>query len=98
MLELADLVVETGTRRVRRAGREIELTKLEFDLLALLVGNTPNVLTREVLHDRVWGHDGSYMSNSLEVAVSNLRRKLGGDDLGPLIHTVRGVGYVARAG
>lgn len=96
VLELADLSIEMGTRRVRRAGTDVELTKLEFDLLALLVTNSPNVLTREVLHDRVWGHDGSFMSNSLEVAVSHLRRKLAGDDLEPLIHTVRGVGYVAR--
>ena len=97
-LELDDLVIEVGTRQVRRCGRALELTKLEFDLLTLLVGNSPNVLTREVLHDRVWGHDGSFMSNSLEVAVSHLRRKLASDDLGALIHTVRGVGYVARSG
>lgn len=93
---IADLTLDPGTRRVQRGGTEIELTRLEFDLLELLVANSPRVLTREVIHDRVWGHDGSFMSNSLEVAISQLRRKLDADPARRLIHTVRGVGYVVR--
>jgi DNA-binding response OmpR family regulator len=96
VLTVADLVVDPATRRVERGGEEVELTRLEFDLLALLVSNSPRVLTREVLHDRVWGHDGTFMSNSLEVAISQLRRKVDADTDRRLIHTVRGVGYVVR--
>ncbi|MEM9036905.1 MAG: response regulator transcription factor [Actinomycetota bacterium] len=93
---IADLSLDPGTRRVERSGEEVELTRLEFDLLELLVSNSPRVLTREVIHDRVWGHDGTFMSNSLEVAISQLRRKLDADPEHRLIHTVRGVGYVVR--
>ena len=93
---LGDLVVDGDRREASRAGRALVLTKLEFDLVRLLVENSPRVLTREVLHDRVWGYDGEHMSNSLEVAVSQVRRKLEADGMPRIIHTVRGVGYVAR--
>ncbi len=95
-LRLGELVLDAETREVHRAGSRLDLTKLEFDLLHLLLANSPRVLTRDVIHERVWGYDGDHMSNSLEVAVSQLRRKLEADRGERLIHTVRGVGYVAK--
>ena len=94
---LDDVIVDVDRREATRAGRPLRLTKLVFDLVRLLVENSPRVLTRDVLHDRVWGYDGEHMSNSLEVAVSQLRRKLEAAGEPRLIHTVRGVGYVARS-
>ena len=97
VLRLADLVSDPSARRVTRAGRMIDVTKLEFDLLRLLVANADVVLRREAIHDAIWGHDDDLGSNSLEVFVSALRRKTEVGDAPRLIHTVRGVGYVARA-
>lgn len=96
VLTLGDLVIDVDRREVSRDGEPMPLTKLEFDLAHLLVANSPRVLTREVIHDRVWGYDGEHMSNSLEVAISQLRRKLEASRRSRLVHTVRGVGYVAR--
>jgi two-component system response regulator MprA len=95
-LELDDLTIDPELRQVERAGRQIELTKIEFDLLALLVANTPRVLPRDVILERVWGYDLDLGSNSLEVFVSNLRRKTEVGDRPRLIQTIRGVGYAAR--
>ena len=94
--ELGALVIDPGTRTVTRSGTPIELTKFEFELLYLLVLNAPMVLSRDVLYERVWGHDQENASNSLEVFVSQLRRKLEADGGDRLIHTVRGIGYSAR--
>ena len=94
--ELGDLVIDPGTRTVIRSGTLVDLTKFEFELLHLLVVNAPLVLSRDVLYERVWGHDQEHASNSLEVFVSQLRRKLEADGGDRLIHTVRGVGYSAR--
>lgn len=88
--------LERAARRVTVSGREVELTKLEYDLLELLVDHADQVMTRAIIHDRVWGHDGGYGSNTLEVLVSGLRRKLEIDGADRIVHTVRGVGYVAR--
>jgi two-component system response regulator MprA len=96
--ELDDLVVDLDHRDARRGGRTLDLTKIEFDLLWLLVSNSPIVLRREVIHDHIWGYDQDHMSNSLEVFVSQLRRKTEAGGAGRVIHTVRGVGYVARLG
>ena len=93
---VGDLVVDAAARRAWRAGHSVELTKREFDLLELLVANAGTVLTRDDLHRTVWGYDEDLGSNSLEVFVSALRRKTEADGLPRLIHTVRGVGYVAR--
>jgi two-component system response regulator MprA len=95
-LELDDLVVDPASRLVRRKGDPIELTKIEFDLLELLVSNTNIVLTRDIIQERIWGHDDDLGSNSLEVFVSSLRRKTEAGGRRRLIHTVRGVGYTAR--
>lgn len=95
-VELGDLVIDVGTRRVTRSGAPIDLTKFEFELLHLLVANAPMVLSRDQLYQRVWGYDQENASNSLEVFISQLRRKLEADGGDRLIHTVRGIGYTAR--
>jgi two-component system response regulator MprA len=95
-LTFSDLSLDPETRRIERDGREIELTKTEFDLLELLMLNAGIVLTREVIYDRIWGYDFGTSSNSLDVYIGYLRRKTEGEGESRLIHTVRGVGYVLR--
>ncbi|MHB8664011.1 MAG: response regulator transcription factor [Acidimicrobiales bacterium] len=95
-LRVADLSLEPSTRVVRRGERLIELTRTEFNLLELLLRNHGQVLTRELIFDRVWGYDFGANSNSLEVYVGYLRRKTEAEGEPRLIHTVRGVGYVLR--
>ncbi len=90
VLSLADLVMDTAAHTVRRAAREIELSRTEFALLEVLLRNAGQALPRETLIDRVWGHQSS---NSLKVYIRYLRRKLDAVNEPPLIHTVRGVGY-----
>jgi len=96
VLRLADLTLEPNTRTVTRGERNIELTKTEFDLLELLLHNAGIVLTREVIYERIWGYDFETTSNSLDVYVGYLRRKTEEAGEARLVHTVRGVGYVAR--
>jgi two-component system response regulator MprA len=95
-LQVADLVLDPAARRVTRGGRELDLTKTEFDLLELLIFNAGIVLTREVIYERVWGMEFATSSNSIDVYVGYLRRKTEADEGSRLIHTVRGVGYVVR--
>jgi two-component system response regulator MprA len=95
-LEFADLSLDTGTRVVRRGGREMELTRTEFSLLELFLRNPRQVLTRSLIFERVWGYDFGPTSNSLEVYVGYLRRKTEADGEPRLIYTVRGVGYALR--
>jgi two-component system response regulator MprA len=96
VLEFADVRLDHRAHEVRRGGREIELTRTEFLLLDLFLRNPRLVLERATIFERVWGYDFGPSSNSLEVYVGYLRRKLecGGEPR--LIHTVRGVGYVMR--
>ena len=96
-LQVADLVVDAATRHVTRGGEPIELTKLEFDLLELLIRNAGIVLSREVIYERIWGYDFGTGSKSLDVYVGYLRRKTEAGDKPRLIHTVRGFGYTLRA-
>jgi two-component system response regulator MprA len=96
MLTFADLTLDPGTREVRRGDRPIELTRTEFLLLELFLRNPRQVLTRDVIFDRVWGYDFGPASNSLEVYVGYLRRKTEAGGEPRLIHTVRGVGYALR--
>ena len=95
-LHLGDLSLDPSARRVFRRDREIDLTKTEFDLLELLMFNARIVLPRDVIMDRIWGYDFETSSNPLEVYIGYLRRKLEASGEPRLIHTVRGVGYVAR--
>lgn len=96
VLAFGDLRLDTASMRAWRGDRELELTRTEYDLLALFLANPDRVLTRDVLHDRVWGYDAGTSSNTLEVYVGYLRRKLEVDGEPRLVHTVRGVGYVLR--
>ena len=96
-LTLGDLTLDPGTRVVTRAGMPIELTRTEYQLLEMFLRNPGQVLTRELIFDRVWGYDFGVNSNSLDVYIGYLRRKTEAGEKPRLIHTVRGVGYVARA-
>lgn len=98
VLGYADLTMDTSARRVTRGNAVIDLTKIEFDLLELLLRNAEQVLSYEVIRDRVWGYGTSPESNALQVFVSLLRRKLEDGDRSRLLHNVRGVGYVLRTG
>jgi len=92
----ADLVLDPQRRRVTRDHVELDLTKTEFDLLALLMSNTGIVLTREVIYERIWGYDFETSSKSLDVYIGYLRRKTEAGGQARIIHTVRGVGYALR--
>ena len=95
-LRVADLVLDTAGRRGSRNGREIELTKTEFDLLELLVRNEGVVLDQSTIYERIWGYDFGPDSKNLAVYIGYLRRKTEIDGESRLVHTVRGVGYVLR--
>ncbi len=95
-VQVADLHLHRASRRVSRGGADITLTRIEFDLLELMMANVEMVMTRELIHTSVWGHDAEYGSNSLQVFISGLRRKIAPDGQDQLIHTVRGIGYVIR--
>lgn len=95
-LEVHGLSLDPTTRQVFRDGREIVLTKTEFDLLELLMRNAGIVLTREQVYEDIWGYDFESSSNSLDVYIGYLRRKTEAGGEPRLIQTVRGVGYVLR--
>jgi len=95
-LTLGDLELDPRARTVTRGGYAIDLTRTEYELLELFLRNPGQVLTRELIFDRVWGYDFGNTSNSLDVYIGYLRRKTELEGLPRLIHTVRGVGYVAR--
>ncbi|HWQ03845.1 MAG TPA: response regulator transcription factor [Longilinea sp.] len=96
LLSFADLTLDTSTRQASRHGRTISLTAKEYDLLELFMRHPRQVLTREMIFDRVWGYDFGGESNVLDVYIRYLRQKLEIEDELRLIHTVRGVGYVLR--
>ncbi|MET9965083.1 response regulator transcription factor [Streptomyces sp. NPDC006356] len=96
LIEAAGLRMDPQARRVWRGGRELELTRTEFELLELLVRNAGIVLDHATIYDRIWGYDFGPGSKNLAVYVGYLRRKLDEPGAPQLIHTVRGVGYVLR--
>jgi two-component system, OmpR family, response regulator MprA len=96
VLLLADLSLDPASREVTRGERRLRLTRTEFSLLELLLRHPRQVLTRDRILDEVWGYDFPTSANSLEVYVGYLRRKTEAHGEPRLIHTVRGVGYVAR--
>lgn len=95
-LTYGGLALDPVTRDVSIGGEPVTTTRLEFALLELFLRHPRQVLTREVIFDRVWGYDFGSNSNSLEVYVGYLRRKTERENSPRLIHTVRGVGYVLR--
>ena len=96
-VQLLDVRLDQTSRRVWRGEREIELSKTEFDLLELLLRNQGIVLDHSTIYDRIWGYDFGPDSKNLAVYISYLRRKLELPGEAKVIHTVRGVGYSARA-
>ena len=92
-LAYRDLRLDLGSRLAHRGERTLELTRTEQRLLELLLRNPEQVLPREMIYERVWGHDISETSNSLDVYVGYLRRKTEECGEPRLIHTVRGVGF-----
>ncbi len=96
VLTFLDLKLDTGSRQASRDERLISLTAKEYELLDLFMRHPRQVLTREMIFDRVWGYDFGGQSNVLEVYIRYLRQKLESGDEARLIQTVRGVGYVLR--
>jgi two-component system, OmpR family, response regulator MprA len=96
LLSVADLELDLATRHCQRAGRPIQLTTKEFDLLELFMRHPNQVLTRDIIYDRVWDYDFAGESNIIDVYVRYLRAKTEEAGGSRLIHTVRGVGYVLR--
>jgi two-component system, OmpR family, response regulator MprA len=95
-LVVGDLTLNPDSREVRRGEREIELTNREFELLEYLAHNQKLVVSRERLLEEVWGYDPTDETNTIDVFISNLRRKLEGGGEERLLHTKRGAGYVLR--
>jgi two-component system response regulator MprA len=95
-LTVGDLKLNPDTREVHRREREIELTNREFELLEYLMRNERLVVSRERLLDEVWGYDPMAPTNTIDVFISNLRRKLEADGEQRLLHTKRGAGYVLK--
>ncbi|MEK3833453.1 MULTISPECIES: response regulator transcription factor [unclassified Paenibacillus] len=96
LLMADDLELNEATREVKRAGRSIELTPREFDLLVYLLKNKRQVLNREQIMAAVWGYDYYGDTNIVDVYIRYVRKKITLDHQPELIHTVRGVGYVLK--
>jgi two-component system, OmpR family, response regulator MprA len=96
-LACGDLRLNPDTHEVARGERSIDLTQREFELLEYLMRNERIVISRQRLLDEVWGYDPFSTTNTIEVFVSNLRRKLEAGGEPRLLHTIRGAGYVLRA-
>ncbi len=94
VLRFANLTLDTGSHMVRRGGREVALTSLEFKLLHQLLLHPGQVLSKDVLLERVWGYD--FDANIVEVYVKQVRQKLEAEGEPRLIQTIRNVGYVLR--
>ncbi|GAA2902228.1 response regulator transcription factor [Pseudonocardia halophobica] len=94
-LVVGDLVLDEDSHEVRRGDTDVELTATEFELLRFLMRNPKRVLSKAQILDRVWHYDFGGQSNVVELYVSYLRKKI---DAGraPMIHTVRGAGYVLK--
>ncbi|MEU6156660.1 response regulator transcription factor [Actinosynnema sp. NPDC047251] len=94
-LVVGDLVLDEDTREVRRGGTSVELTATEFELLRFLMRNPKRVLSKAQILDRVWSYDFGGQANIVELYISYLRKKI---DVGraPMIHTMRGAGYVLK--
>lgn len=93
VLTIGDLEIDTQTRRVVRAGTEIDLPSKEFAVLELLVRHSDEVVTRSMLMEHIWGSDFETFSNVVDVYIRNLRKKIDSGSQKKLIHTIRGGGY-----
>ena len=95
-IRVGDLVLDPMSRQVRRGAREIALTQREYALLEYLMKNADRELTREQITEHVWRQDAEPSTNVVDVYINYLRKKIDADGFPPLLHTVRGVGYVLR--
>ncbi|MGB6425626.1 MAG: response regulator transcription factor [Solirubrobacterales bacterium] len=95
-LRVSDLTLNPDTRDVSRGDRQLDLTAREFELLEFLMRNQKLVISRERLLEEVWGYDPTSMTNTIDVFISNLRRKLEEGGETRILHTKRGAGYVVR--
>src|SRR3984885_7610255 len=96
-LTVGDLKLNPDTHEAHRGGRLLELTQREFELLEYLMRNERIVISRQRLLDEGWGYDPFSQTNTIEVFVSNVPRKLEAEGEPRLLHTIRGAGYVLRA-
>ena len=97
VLSVGDISIRPASREVERAGRLIELTAREYELLEFLARNEGKVLTKETIFEKVWGYDFEIESDAIKVYMSYLRKKLNGPGEPDLIHSVRGVGYMLKS-
>ncbi len=95
-LKVADLELDTLTRKARRGGKEIELTNREYALLEYFVRNVNRVLTRTAISEHIWEYNFDTGTNIVEVYVNKLRNKIDADAETKLIHTIRGMGYMMK--
>lgn len=96
VIKVADLELDTITRKAKRAGKEIELTNREFALLEYFVRNVNRVLTRTVISEHIWEYNFDTGTNIVEVYINKLRNKIDSQSEKKLIHTVRGAGYMMK--
>ena len=96
ILRVSNLEVNTATREIRRGEREIELTAREYELLEFMVRNPRRVLSRGLLLSRVWDQEHGVTTNTVDVYIGYLRKKVDAPGEARLIHTVRGAGYALR--
>jgi len=96
LLTLADLQMDVVRRKVLRGGKDIELTNKEFQLLEYLLRNKGRVLSRVIMSEHIWDMNFDSETNIVDVVINRLRRKIDDSFTPPLIHTVRGVGYVLK--
>jgi two-component system copper resistance phosphate regulon response regulator CusR len=94
--KIADLEIDRSNRTVKRAGEEVKLTRREYDLVEALASNEGRVLSRQVIQERVWGDEDS-SSNTVDVFIGTLRKKVDQPHEVKLIHTVHGFGYMMRS-
>lgn len=97
VLRYGPITMDTSAHTVYIGERRVDLTAKEYELFELFMRHPQQVLTREIIYDRVWGYDFGGESNIIEVYVRYLRQKLEAGGEPRLIHTVRGVGYILRA-
>ena len=96
VIEYSNVTLDQNSYEVHRGERQLDLTRTEYQLLELLMINAEQVMTREIIYERVWGYDFGYQSNSIDVYIGYLRRKTEEGEEPRLIQTVRGIGYVLR--
>ncbi len=95
-MEIDDLCIDIAKKTVVRAGKNIELTGKEYEVLEYLIQNKGHVLSRDKIRDSVWDYGYEGESNIIDVLIKNIRKKIDVGNSKPLIHTKRGLGYVLK--